>query len=112
MKWLTKLPDSTREAPGLEWSLLRKLPLVLLLGTLVPLAISLANRAFPPDGAAVEVAKHTKTIDILCIATAVTAWTAVLTLAIGCVVVVVMKGPAYVADAYALQDAERPRRRP
>ena len=34
-------------------------------------------------------------------------WSLVLTLAIGCVIVMVMKGPAYVADAYAM-DAPRP----
>ena len=31
---------------------------------------------------------------------AVLLWTLVLTLAIGCAVVIVMKGPAFVADAY------------
>jgi hypothetical protein len=34
-------------------------------------------------------------------------WTLVFTVAIGCVIVVLMKGPAYVADAYPL-----PRRDP
>ena len=111
MKLLRKLPNSVREAPGLEWTLLKKLPLALLLGTLFPVAISLANRWFPPDGSAAQIAKHVKTVDIMAIATGVTVWTAVLTLAIGCFVVLMMKGPAYVADAYQLDDAERPRRR-
>jgi hypothetical protein len=31
-------------------------------------------------------------------------WTLVLTVAIGCVIVMLMKGPAYVADAYPMQD--------
>jgi hypothetical protein len=33
-------------------------------------------------------------------------WTLVLTLALGCFIVRVMKGPAYVADAYAMPDDE------
>ena len=35
-------------------------------------------------------------------------WTVVLTLAIGCIIVMLMKGPAYVADAYHLNDSDRP----
>ena len=35
-------------------------------------------------------------------------WTLVLTVGIGCVIVMLMKGPAYVADPYALPDSERP----
>jgi hypothetical protein len=111
MKLLRKLPNSVREAPGLEWALLKKLPLVLLFGTLFPLAISLANRWFPPEGSAVQIAKHVTTVDIMAIAAAVTVWTAVLTVAIGCFVVLMMKGPGYVADAYPLDDADRPGRR-
>ena len=34
--------------------------------------------------------------------------TAVFTVTIGCIIVVLMKGPAYVADAYKLDDSEQP----
>jgi hypothetical protein len=34
--------------------------------------------------------------------------TAVLTIAIGCIVVMIMKGPAYVADGYELDAADAP----
>jgi len=50
-------------------------------------------------------------VDIMCIATLVTLWMAALTVAIGCCVVVIMKGPAYVADAYELPDSESPLQR-
>ena len=108
MKILTKLPNSRREPPGLEWTILKKLPQVLFAGTLVPLAISLSSRLFEPQGTAAEVAKQIKTVDIMSIATVVTLWMAMLTVAIGCCVVVIMKGPAYVADSYELPDSERP----
>ncbi len=111
MKYLKKLPNSVREAPGLEWTVMKKLPLTLGLGTLFPLVMSLANRFFPPEGTATQIAKHTKSVDILAIATVVTVWTAVLTVAIGCFVVIMMKGHAYVADAYELEDSERPKSR-
>jgi len=109
VKYLKKLPNTRREPPGLERVILRKLPMVLLGGTLIPLAVSLTSRLFPPDGSAMQIAKHLHTIDILSIATAITVWTAVLTVAIGCVVVVLMKGPGYVADGYELVDAEQPK---
>jgi hypothetical protein len=35
-------------------------------------------------------------------------WTLVLTLAIGCAIVMLMKGPAYVADAYDMNDSDQP----
>jgi hypothetical protein len=35
-------------------------------------------------------------------------WTLVLTLAIGCAIVMLMKGPAYVADPYELNDSDSP----
>jgi len=38
-------------------------------------------------------------------------WTALFTVAIGAFVVMVMKGPAYVADAYPLSDSDRPAHR-
>lgn len=34
--------------------------------------------------------------------------TMLITLAIGCVVVLIMKGPRYSADSYPVEDAERP----
>lgn len=110
MKLLNKLPNSVREAPGLEWVILKKLPMILLAGTLLPLFISLINRSFPPEGSAALVAKHIQMVDIWCISTTLTLWSAVLTVAIGCFVVWIMKGPAYVADGYELVDSDTPRR--
>jgi len=108
MKMFNKLPNSVRAAPGLERAILRKLPLALLLGTCLPLAASLANRVFPPDGPAAQLEKYIKMVDILSIATMVTVWSAGLTIAIGCFAVVAMKGPACVADAYELLDSDSP----
>jgi len=110
MRWLNKLPGHRREPPGLEWRLLRRLPVLLLGGTLVPVLFGFASRLWPPTGAASALAAHFQFIDIVAIALIVTAWTAVFTLAVGCCVVVLMKGPAYVADRYELSDAESPRR--
>ncbi len=96
--------------PGLEWIVLKRLPMALLVGTLVPVAMSVLVRLLPvADGA--DPAKSILNVDIFSLAVAVTFWTAILTVAIGCIVVTIMKGPAFVADAYPLVDASRPRDR-
>ena len=64
----------------------------------------------PPDLPASALSGHLQFVNIVATAVVVTAWTAVFTVAIGCFVVMVMKGPAYVADRYDVSDAERPRR--
>ncbi len=107
MKLLNKL-HNRRQPSGLEWVILKRLPKWLLAGTVIPLLMSILVRWLPIQGSATEIAKQQTGIDILAIAIGVTAWTAVFTIAIGCIIVVVMKGPAYVADAYKLRDAERP----
>ncbi len=96
--------------PGLEWVILKKLPLYLLGGTLVPAFMSVLARFGPFADMTSDPYKMVMGIDILAIAIVITVWTAVFTVAIGCFIVWVMKGPTYVADSYELQDSERPRR--
>ena len=98
------------EPPGLELAILRRLPKALLFGTLIPVGLSVIVRLLPA-AADVDTAKRIMTADIFAFATVLTFWTAVLTIAIGCVVVYVLKGPAYVADAYPLEDSPRPGRK-
>ncbi len=101
MQWLNRLPGPGVRAPsGLEWTLWRRLPVILTVGTALPAAlaalmwaVAAMNPAFLSErqlwlwlyGLAGVVVLH---------------WTLVFTLAIGCVVVMIMKGPAYVADPY------------
>ena len=110
MNLFTRL-HGRREPPGLEWRILRKLPKVTLVGLLMPVALAILVRIVPP-GPGINIAKHIKSVDIFAIATAITFFTAVFTVAIGCIIVYIMKGPAYVADAYPLQHSDRPATRP
>ena len=100
-----------RVPPGLEFQILRKLPHITLAGLLIPVALAVLVRVLPMEPG-IDSAKHIKSVDIFAIATAITFLTAVLTIAIGCIVVYIMKGPAYVADAYPLQHSDRPARGP
>jgi hypothetical protein len=105
-KYFKRLHDRC-EPPGLEWAILRLLPKALLIGTLIPVSLSVLVRVLPPAND-INPAKAILNVDIFSFATALTLWIAVLTVAIGCVVVAIMKGPAYVADPYPVAHASRP----
>jgi hypothetical protein len=108
MTWLRKLPNSRRYPPGLEWRLLRRMPLILGTGTLLPALVALMARVWPISGSPQEIAATLRMVDIYAIGTVTLHWTLVLTVSIACVIVWLMKGPAYVADAYPLPDRDRP----
>lgn len=108
MSWLRKLPDSRRYPAGLEWRLLRRMPYILVVGTLLPVLVATIARLWPMSGSAQEAAAIVKMIDIYAIGTVTLHWTLVLLVTIACVIVWLMKGPAYVADAYPLPDKDTP----
>jgi hypothetical protein len=97
MSWLNKLPNSIRSASGLEWTLWRKLPLIFLVGTVVPLAAAVALHLWKDQTSAAQL-RWLQTMDYMVAGVVIFHWTAVATTAIGCVVVMLMKGPGYVAD--------------
>ena len=108
---LFKKLHGRRVPPGLEVQILKKLPKVTLVGSLLIGALSVLVRLLPVQPG-VDAAKHIHSVDIFAIASGITFLTGVFTVAIGCVVVYVMKGPAYVADAYPVQHSDRPREKP
>ena len=95
MDYFRKLPGFKRSASGLERQVLRKLPLLLLLGTLLPagfvLLLDLSEMLEP--------AVLDKTI-IFTIALVILYWTFMLVIGFAAFIIMVMKGPAYVADPY------------
>jgi hypothetical protein len=88
---------------------LRLMPRLLVMGTAFLGLPSLVARLFPGDATEAEVAALVLRIDILAVSAVFVHWTAVLTVAIGALVVVIMKGPVHVADSYPINDASRPR---
>jgi len=109
MKFLRKV-ERRREPPGLEWQILRKLPQMSLVASAMPLLLAILARLTINEGAPGEIAKQIRSVDIFCIASLLTIWTAVLTVAIGCIVVFIMKGPTYAADSYEVSHSDRPGR--
>ena len=110
MNWLTKI-HGRKTPPGLEVRILKMLPRITLVGTLAILAMPVIVRFWPPQPG-VDAAKHIKSVAIFAIATEITLITAVFTVAIGCVVVHIMKGPAYVADGLPVSHSDRPKSKP
>lgn len=108
MTALRKLPGFQRAPAGLERAVLRRLPMIMLAGTVLPIVGALIAAAFL--GSDPASAKLAATIQIVLASVLVLHWTVVFTVALLCVIVLIAKGPAYVADAYPLIDSDRPTR--
>jgi hypothetical protein len=97
MKYLNKLPGFIKTPSGLEWALFKKLPLIFSIGTAIPcipmLIIYLGNASLSRDQ---------QQIIYQLLGVLFSVWFFVGAIAIGCIVVMIMKGPAYVADPYEL----------
>jgi len=97
---LNRLPGFQRSPPGREWALFKRLPVILLLGTALPIGLALALWGAAPGQPSAAEQRDLLLLTYRLIGLLVLHWTLVFTVAIGCVIVLLMKGPAYVADAY------------
>ena len=83
MAWLNRLPGFTRSASGLEWSIWKLLPAIVLWGTAVPLAVA-AAAWFAAPGLPTSAEDRGRLLMIYqIVGLVVLHWTLVLTLAIG-----------------------------
>jgi hypothetical protein len=108
MNCFRKLPGFTRTPAGLETRILRKLPAITIFGTIALVLPSLVVRLLEWGNISHEALARIGMVDIYVTGVVVLHWTVVFTAAISAFIVYVMKGPAYVADAYALVDADKP----
>lgn len=97
MGWLNRMPGQTQTAPGLEWRLWKRLPLIGLVGTVLPLLIATLVWWLQGDVEGLA-AREQQRWWYMVIGVVVLHWTGVLTTGIGCVIVMIMKGPAFVSD--------------
>ncbi len=105
--WFNRLPGFQKTPAGLERVVLRQLPRATLLGTAALLLPSLLMRLAEWLAPALESGSGLGMIDVYVISLVVLHWTVMLTVGIGAFIVMVMKGPAYVADPYPLQESEQ-----
>lgn len=108
MKLLQRLPGSRSEPPGLERVILRRIPTILAAGTVLPLLYALAARLFITGDSAIAIAKQIQLNDYLALGLIIFHWSVVITVTLYCIIVMLMKGPAYVADRYDLPDRPNP----
>lgn len=108
MNLFNRVPGFPRTPAGKERVVLRLLPRACVIGSLLLALPSLLARliASPEDALTVM------STDIYVISLIILHWTVMLTVGIAAFIVLIMKGPAYVADAYPLQEAEMPDVRP
>jgi hypothetical protein len=103
MNWLNRLPGFVPSPPGLEHRIWQALPPILLWGSLLPVILSLTNRLLlGPDPLSDATSKAASLLDFMMLGLLVAHWMLVLVVSLICLIVRVMKGPAYVADAYPL----------
>jgi hypothetical protein len=102
MNLFNRLPGFTRTPPGKERLVLRNLPKWLWVGGILLATPSLLVRLVAED----QVAQTIMTTDIYVVSLIILHWTVIFTVAIAAFIIMVMKGPAYVADAYPLVEAE------
>lgn len=108
MNLFNRLPGFERAPAGLEWALVRRLPLIALAGTALPLLCLVAVRLAAAWASSDEAARLATTFEIALASITILYWTIVFTVALACLIVVIAKGPAYVADAYPVPDADTP----
>ncbi|PRD69380.1 hypothetical protein C6P61_07040 [Malikia spinosa] len=102
-----KLPGFQQTPAGAERVTLRRLPRIAWVGTLLLLLPSLLSRLaiwfeFSSEGPGMP-----GMVDIYVISLIILHWTVLLTVGIYAFIVLAMKGPAYVADPYPMNDADQ-----
>lgn len=101
-----RLPGIRHTPAGMERSILRSLPKAFVWGSLLLALPSLLVRLIGEASVGASGSSPALTVDIFVAGLLFLYWNVLLTLAIGAFIVMVMKGPAYVADAYPLEDAD------
>lgn len=109
MNWFKKLPHTRRAVSGLEWTLWKKLPLITLAGTVLPLAVLALVHLMHGDSPDPSTARWLLKLDYVVAGIILFHWSMMMTVGIGCLIVMAMKGPGYVADGYVLPHSDQPR---
>src|SRR5690606_12960368 len=96
----------------LERHILRKIPMALPMGAAVILAPSVILRLVSWDMHPQELAALISKVDMLALGVLLLYWNLIVAITWGAFIVMVMKGPIYVADSYPLVDADSPSETP
>jgi len=108
VNWLVKVEPVHRSPPGLEWRLLKCLPWILVGGLLLLAGGALLSRLLVAGGPSWDVAAAIRRTDFALLGALFYFLALLVITAIGCVIVIIMKGPRYSADSYEIPHADRP----
>lgn len=108
MNWLRKLPGFQSTPYGLEWRVLRLMPRLGLAGTLLPAFLSFVARFLITENNAAALARRLQLFDFAMIGLLAFVWTLIATVSLACLIVWLMKGPAYVADGFEVSHRDVP----
>lgn len=106
MKFLQRLPNSQRAPSGWEWVIWQRLPRIWGWGSLLFLALFGACHWAAGVQTEAAAARDFTRWSYEALGLLILHWTLALTLTFGCLIVIVMKGPAYGADVYPPPDRE------
>ena len=108
MEWFIKQEPVRRAPPGLEWRIFKRLPWIFIAGLVLLAAGAGLVRLTAAEGADWQVAAAIRQADFALFGALLYFIEVLLVTAIGCVLVMVMKGPHYSADSYEVPNADRP----
>lgn len=103
-----RLPGHASEPAGLERTVLRRLPKLTLWSTLSVLSLPVGARMQWGAETGEEAYRAVMLADMWAVSLIGLIWSAVVFVALFCFIVLVMKGPAFIADAYELPDDDEP----
>ena len=109
MNWLQKISDGRSAEPGLEWTLWRKLPLIAFAGSLLPLLVGGLVWLLGDAEAGAAQERWQQILAYMVLGAILFHWSMVVTVALGCIIVMIMKGPGYVADGFSVSHSDQPR---
>lgn len=99
MNWLNKYQKMQRTPAGIEWQIIKKLPLIFFLTVILPIILGLIFYFFFNFSHL-----SSSIIFYVLIGMILILWSFLMVITIGVVIVYIMKGPAYVADGYFLPE--------
>lgn len=108
MDWFRKLPGYRRTPPGFERRFLRRVPWLMFAGGVLIALAMISMRIWPPHDPLGDTGRLVDIRDAQLLVLLAVYWWVVLVMGTAAFIVMLMKGPAYVADAYPLSDADRP----
>lgn len=108
MGLFNKLPGFQRAPPGMEREILRRIPAALTIGLAILVLPSLYMRL--AGHSSWNISQSVSMVDIYAMGAILFYCNVIAFIFFAALIVMLMKGPAYVADAYDLSDADSPRK--